>query len=81
MLLICAQMESCAGTASMLAEEFCQIVEGFVEVHTDLQAESMICGRNISRAYLRHISGISYVFLRQISAVYQEIVWYIKGIS
>ena len=32
-------MEYCASAASMLAEEFCQIAEGFVEVPVNLQAQ------------------------------------------
>ena len=34
-----AEMEYCASTASMLPEEIWQIVKGFVEVPTKLQAQ------------------------------------------
>ena len=34
-----SEMEYCASGASMLAEEFWQIVEGFVEVPVNLQAQ------------------------------------------
>ena len=43
-------MEYCVSAAatSKLVEEFWQIVEGFVECPTNLQAKSMICGTNVS---------------------------------
>ena len=45
-------MEYCASAASMLAEEFWQIAEGFVEVPVNLQAqikkvkEQFVCEQN-----------------------------------
>ena len=36
---VVTEMEYCASAASMLAEEFCQIAEGFVEVPVNLQAQ------------------------------------------
>ena len=45
-----AEMEYCASAASaasMLVEEIWQIVEGFVEVPANLQAQLKKCGRNV----------------------------------
>ena len=45
--LLNAEMEYCESAASMLAEEIWQIVEGFVEVHINLQAQLKKFGRSV----------------------------------
>ena len=52
-------MEYCASAASMLAEEFWQIVEGFVEVPVNLQAQIKNV-EEISRM-INNVDGKSYI--------------------
>ena len=42
-----SEMEYCASTVRMLAEEIWQIAEGFVEVLVNLLAQLKKCGKNI----------------------------------
>ena len=64
-----SEMEYCMSAVSILAEEFWQIVEYFVEFPANVQAKSMICERNLQSEDLSFVQQGGYWIFTDIAFV------------